>query len=365
MIKINDVIDYLEQIAPLSYQEHYDNAGLMLGNAHSTVTGILICLDITEEVLAEAKAQNCNLIIAHHPLIFKPIKKLTARTYVERCIIQAIKQNLALYAIHTNLDNIVQGVNQQIAQALALNNVAILKPKKGSLSKLVTFVPEKETASVLQALHEAGAGNIGNYKNCSFVSEGIGSFQPSEAANPYLGKRNKLEKVNEKRIEVIFPSYLEKTLLEALHVAHPYEEVAYCVHKLENFHQAVGAGMVGELKEAHSGKEFLSYLKAKMNAACIRHTALIARPIKKVAVCGGAGSFLLKEAIAKQADAFITADISYHDFFNAEKKILIADIGHYESELCTKALIHRLLTKKFTNIVVLKCETVTNPINYF
>lgn len=364
MIRVKDIVTYLEQVAPLAYQEAYDNAGLLVGQAAAPVTGVLICLDITEAVLQEAKAKACNFIIAHHPLIFQPISKLTGKNHVERCITYAIKQDLAIYGLHTNLDNVAQGVNRQIAQCLDLQSMAILFPKPDVLGKLTTFAPRSSIASVLQALHTAGAGHIGDYTHCSFVANGTGSFQPTATENPHLGTPNGLEKVEEGRIEVVFPMHLKAGLLQALQAAHPYEEVAYDIHRIENTHAKVGAGMVGVLPQSFSNDEFLNYLKAKMNLVCVRHTAPLTRPIKRVAVCGGSGSRLIPKAIAAQADVLVTADVKYHEFFQAEGQILIADIGHYESEVGTKALIYTLLSEKFTSIALLQCETVTNPIHY-
>jgi dinuclear metal center YbgI/SA1388 family protein len=364
MTRIKDIVNYLEQVAPLAYQEDYDNAGLVVGEPSVPVTGVLICLDITELVLQEAKAKDCNLIIAHHPIIFRPISKLTGRNYVERCITYAIKQSIAIYTLHTNFDNVSQGVNRQMAQTLGLNNLSILLPKPGTLSQLTTFVPYASIDPVLQALHAAGAGRIGAYTHCNFVTTGIGSFLPTSTANPYVGTADQPEKVEEGRVEVVFPSHLEMPVLQALQATHPYEEVVYYIHKIQNTDARVGAGMVGLLSQALSSEAFLEYLKAKMHLACIRHTAPIARPIKRVAVCGGSGSFLIQEAILKQIDVLLTADVKYHDFFKAEGQILIVDIGHYESEVGTKVLIHTLLSEKFASIVSLQCETVTNPIHY-
>ncbi len=364
MIRIKDIVSHLEQIAPLAYQEDYDNAGLVIGDSSTPVTGVLICLDITEPLLQEAQAKNCNLIIAHHPIIFRSIRQLTGKNYVERSIIYAVKHSIAIYTLHTNLDNVTRGVNQQIAQTLGLSHLSILLPKSDTLSQLTTFVPRASVDSVLQALHAAGAGRIGDYTHCSFVTTGIGSFKPTPAANPYLGTVGQSEKVAEGRIEVVFPAHLEMPVLRALRASHPYEEVAYYLHKISNTDARVGAGMVGELPQALSSQAFLEYLKAKMRLACIRHTAPVDRLIRRVAVCGGSGSFLIEEAILKQVDVLVTADIKYHDFFKAEGQALIVDIGHYESEVGVKALIHTLLSEKFTNIALMECETVTNPIYY-
>jgi len=364
MTIIEDIVCYLEKIVPLAYQEDYDNAGLVVGELATPVTGILICLDITESVLKEAKVKNCNLIIAHHPIIFRSISKLTSESYVGRCITQAIKQDIALYGLHTNLDNLAHGVNEQIAQTLCLNDLTVLLPKTGTLRQLTTFVPYSSIDLVLQALHAAGAGHLGDYTHCSFATKGTGSFRPTLAAHPYIGTVDQPEKVEEGRIEVTFPAHLEIPVLQALRATHPYEEVVYYVHKLSNTDPKVGAGMVGELSSALSSQTFLAYLKAKMQLAYIRHTMLIDRPIKRIAVCGGSGSFLIEQAILKYADVLVTSDVKYHDFFKADGQIIIADIGHYESEVGVKELIYTLLSKKFTNIALLKCETVTNPIYY-
>src|SRR3569623_1196084 len=365
MIRIKDVVNYLEQIAPLAYQEDYDNAGLAIGDPSVPVTGVLICLDITEPLLDEAKAKNCNLIVVHHPIIFRSIKQLTGKDNVERCIIYAVKHNIAIYTLHTNFDNVTQGVNRYMVQTLGLINASILLPKPGTLSQLTTFVPHSSIDSVLQALHVAGAGCIGDYTHCNFATAGIGSFEPTSTADAHAKIVKHVEKVEKGRIDVIFPSYLETSILQALRDSHSYEEVGYYIHKCKSTDSRVGAGMVGELTQELSSQAFLEYLKVKMRLTCIRHTAPLSRPIKRVAVCGGAGSFLIQEAILKQVDVLVTADVKYHDFFRAENKILIVDIGHYESEVGTKVLIHTLLSEKFASIALLECDTVTNPIHYF
>ncbi|MTI30672.1 Nif3-like dinuclear metal center hexameric protein [Xanthovirga aplysinae] len=363
MIKIKDLIKVLEEWAPPAFQEAYDNSGLITGESKAELKGALICLDSTEEVVEEAISRNCNLIIAHHPIIFKGLKRLTGSNYIERTIQKAIKNDIAIYAIHTNLDNVHLGVNQKISEIIGLRNCRVLAPKKGNLSKLTTFIPVKDTSKVMDAIHLAGAGMIGNYKNCSFSVEGTGTFMPIQGANPTIGSQNEQEQVHENRIEVIFPSHLESGVLAALKAHHPYEEVAYYLTPLNNKNQEVGSGMIGNLEKPMAGKEFLLYLKEKMNLSCIRHTAITGE-IKKVALCGGAGSFLLPKAINQQADIFITGDFKYHEFFDAEGRILIADIGHYESEVFTKDLIYEYLSEKFTNIALYLSQKVTNPISY-
>ncbi|MDQ3290640.1 MAG: Nif3-like dinuclear metal center hexameric protein [Bacteroidota bacterium] len=364
MTKIKEITALLETIAPLSYQESYDNAGLQTGSPEDTVTGIVVTLDCTEAVLEEAIENNCNLIIAHHPVIFKPLKKLTGQNSVERIIIKALQNNLAIYACHTNLDSVLTGVNHKIGEKLGLQNMQILAPKSGLLRKLITFVPIQNTVAVLQALHLAGAGNIGDYKNCSFQVAGTGTFQPTGNANPTIGEINKQEFVPENRVEVIFPGHLEVSLLKALRQAHPYEEVAYDIIPLTNLNQEVGAGMMGELPEALPEQDFIQHLKQSMNLTLVKHTGFRQKKIKKVAVCGGTGSFLIKDAIRHQADVFITADLKYHEYFEAENRIILADIGHYESEVFTKELFYDIIKKSFTNFAVLLSKVNTNPVRY-
>lgn len=364
-MKIKDLIQYFEKLAPTAYQESYDNAGLIVGNPNDEIRGVIVSLDSTEEVIDEAIQKNCNVVVAHHPIVFKGLKKFTGKNYVERTIIKAIKNDIAIYAIHTNLDNVVGGVNFKIAERLELQNVRILSPKNDVLMKLVVFVPTEHTNQLLEALYEAGAGEIGNYSNCSFRVNGIGTFKPNEKSNPFIGKTGVLEEVEENRIEVIFPSFLQNSIINAMKVAHPYEEVAYYLSVLNNQNQEVGSGAIGELKNPIDALNFLSYVKEKMSVSVIKYTKLLSNPIKKVAVCGGAGGFLLNDAIAQNADIFITSDYKYHEFFDADGRIIIADIGHYESEQYTKDLLRDYICKKFTNFAVHLSETITNPIKYF
>lgn len=364
MAKIKEIIDYLDAIAPPSYQESYDNAGLLTGDAGKELTGILICLDSTEPVIEEAIVKKCNLIIAHHPIIFKGLRKITGSNYVERVIIQAIKRDIAIYAVHTNLDNLATGVNRKIAEKLSLINPHILSPRKDVLCKLITFIPVENTIEVLNAVHKAGAGTIGNYDHCSFRVTGTGRFKPNPLAQPHIGRKNQMEEVVEDRVEMIFPSHLEENIIKSLKEIHPYEEVAYYLHKLENRDENVGSGMIGELDQDYTQKDFLEYLKNKMDLEVIKYTPANLRQIRKVAICGGAGSFLLPAAKASGAHAFITSDFKYHEYFDSEGKILIADIGHYESEVFTKELIYTLLKEKFSNIAPCLSEVNTNPIRY-
>lgn len=364
MTKIKDIVRYLESEAPSAYQEAYDNAGLLVGDAQQNCTGILITLDITEEVVEEAHRLGFNMIVGHHPIIFKGLKRLTGKNYVERTVIKAVQHGVALFAAHTNLDNVKTGVNAEIARRLGLQKLKILAPKSQTLGKLTTFIPTDHTQKVLEALGAAGAGQIGNYKNCSFVVNGKGTFQPTEEADPYIGETGKLETVSEDRVEVIFPLHMQSQILQSLQQAHPYEEVAYYLHQLENKNQEVGAGMTGLLPKPMKSGEFLQYLKQKMQLSTIRYTDF-EEEIHKVAICGGAGSFLLSSAKKAGAQAFVTGDFKYHEFFDAEGEIMIADIGHYESEVFTKELFYALLNENFSNIALRLSEIDTNPIKYF
>lgn len=364
-MRIKDITQFLEKIAPPQYQESYDNSGLIVGDASAAVTNILVSLDATEDIIDEAIARDCNFVVAHHPIVFKGLKKITGKNYVERTILKAIKNDIAIFAIHTNLDSVLHsGVNTKICEKLGIKNCRILAPKKQILMKLTCFCPKENTQTVLNALHEAGAGQIGNYKNCSFRTEGIGTFEPNEAAKPHIGSANTYEEIAENRIEVIFPTYLEHKILSAMRRAHPYEEVAYYLHTLENDNQEVGAGMIGELDEPIDAINFLQHIKREMQAGVVRYTPPLSMPIKKVAVCGGSGSFLLHNAIAAGADMFITADFKYHEFFDADKKIVIADIGHYESEQYTTELLVDLLRKKIVEKNVFSTQKSTNPVKY-
>jgi dinuclear metal center YbgI/SA1388 family protein len=365
MVKIRELTTLLEQTAPLSYQESYDNSGLIVGNPDQEITSVLVTLDCIEEVVDEAIETGSNLIVAHHPIVFSGLKKLNGKTYVERTVIKAIKNNIAIYAIHTNLDNVKNGVNYKIAEKLGLQEVEILRPKSDALKKLVTFIPKDHTEKVLDALYKAGAGTIGNYRNCSFRIEGTGSFEPNQEANPFIGQPGKMEFVTEDRAEILYPGSRETRVISALRKAHPYEVPAYYIQKLDNIMNETGAGAIGNLSVELSSGDFLNYLKSKMELSVVRHTRKRAGKIKKVAVCGGSGSFLLKDAIQAGADCFITADFKYHEFFDAEDRLMICDIGHYESEVFTKELIKDLISKKFTNFAVVLSKTNTNPISYF
>jgi len=363
-MRLSVLIKHLEDFAPLNYQEDYDNSGLLIGQPEQEIFAALVALDCTEAIVDEAIQQGCNLIITHHPIVFKGLKKLTGKNYVERVVLKAIRNNIALYAIHTNLDHVKHGVNGTICERLGLRNLKILSPKGGLLKKLVTFCPTDFASRVQEALFEAGAGNIGNYSDCSFSVEGAGTFKAGEDTDPYVGEQGTRHQENEVRIEVVFLAQQQRKVIVALLENHPYEEVAYDIYNLENALDTVGAGMVGWLEEPMDGLAFLNMVKDKMDATVVKHTALLPKKIKKVAVCGGSGSFLLQQAIASGADAFVTSDFKYHEFFDADNKLVIADIGHFETEQFTSGLLIDIIQEKFPNFAIRLTEHNTNPVNY-
>ncbi len=362
-MQIREICQQIEAWAPVAWQESYDNAGLLVGDRSTEVKGVLISLDCTEEVVEEAISKGCNLIISHHPIVFSGLKRITGANYVERTVIKAIQNNIALYASHTNLDHAPKGVSYHLASKLGISG-QVMKPMRDALKALQYYVPVSHEKAVREALHAAGAGNIGEYTNCSFTQEGLGRFQPSSEANPHTGSAGILSEVNEVKVEMIFPTHISNQILTALKAAHPYEEVAYSIHSLDNSWQDVGSGYVGTLEHPLDPTDFIAFAKKRLGLQALKHTALPNKPISKVAVCGGAGSFLIKEAVKQGCDAYITADIKYHEFFDAENQCLIIDVGHYESEVMIINAIHDYLSKKISNFAVLKSETNTNPVRF-
>lgn len=363
-MKLRELTTFLETLAPLDYQEDYDNSGLIIGDPDKEVAGALISLDCTEAVVDEAIAMGYNLVISHHPIVFRGLKKFTGKNYVERVVMKAIKNDIALYAIHTNFDNVFDGVNKKICDKLGVMNPSILKPKVGALKKLVTFCPDADADKVRKAMFSAGAGWIGNYSECSYNTQGFGTFKAGDGANPHVGEIDKIHNESEVRIETIYPEIIERKLLAALFEAHPYEEVSYDLYPISNSYMQVGSGMIGNLESDYDEMSFLKLIKEKLNAKVVRYTRLTGKRIKRVAVCGGAGSFLLHNAIVAGADIFITSDFKYHEFFDAEGKLIIADVGHFESEQFTQELLLEVITEKFSNFALRLTSQSTNPINY-
>jgi dinuclear metal center YbgI/SA1388 family protein len=364
-MRIKEILNSLENLAPLTLQEEYDNAGLVVGHIDEEATGCLVCLDVNEAIVNEAVDKNCNLIISHHPVIFKGLKRLTGRSMAERIIEKAIRKNISICSMHTNLDNVSEGVNRILCEKIGLTDMTILRKTLGILRKLVTFCPSGHADKVREAIFNAGAGHIGEYDQCSFNTEGAGSFRAGGQAKPFVGDVGKIHFENEIRIETIFPAYLHREVIAALHQSHPYEEVAYDIYSLENEFNRTGAGMIGKLPGKISEKEFLEKLKKILHVPCIRHSSFLGRMVETVAVCGGSGSFLLADAIQQGADVFVSADFKYHQFFEADGKILIADPGHYESEQFTCNLLANYLKENFANFAVRISEVPVNPVNYF
>ncbi|MDX1326866.1 MAG: Nif3-like dinuclear metal center hexameric protein [Arenibacter sp.] len=362
---IKEVIAHLEELAPLGQAEDFDNVGLLVGEYHTPVTGILVTLDTLENVVDEAISKQCNLIVSFHPIIFGGLKKITGANYVERVVLKAIRHNIAIYSMHTALDNSKQGVNAKICEVLAIQEPRILIPKKAFLKKLTTYIPQANAEQLRQALYQAGAGHIGNYSNCSFSLDGTGSYKPNEDANPHLGKIGETHYEQETQINITYTKEKESQVLAALFKNHPYEEVAYEIQTLDNTHQHLGMGMYGNLEKPLKEEAFFDIIKEKMNVSCIRHTQLLGKEVQKIAVLGGSGSFAISAAKAVNADVFITSDIKYHQFYEAENKIVLADIGHFETEQFTKNLLVDYLKKKIPNFAISLSESLTNPIKYY
>ena len=370
-MKIKEILSILEEMAPLAYAEDFDNVGLLVGDLNSETTGILVCHDALESVIDEAISKKCNLVVCFHPILFSGLKKITGKNYVERAVIKAIKNDIAIYAVHTALDNHKNGVNKIFSDALGLINTKVLIPKANFIQKLVTYTVPENVEQVRNALFEAGAGKIGNYEDCSFNSQGIGTYMGNEDSNPEIGERFEFVETPEIKIEVTFEKHLQSKILKALFSNHLYEEVAYEIYDLQNSHQNIGLGMIGELENPMNELEFLSFVKDKMICGGIRHSALLNKRITKVAVLGGSGSFAIKNAIQAEADVFLTADLKYHNFYESENQILLADIGHFESERFTKNYIVDFLKEKITNFApnlskdrIVLSEENTNPVKY-
>lgn len=361
---IKEVVQVLEQWAPPVLQEEYDNCGLQTGDPDATVDSALLTLDCTEAVVAEAVERKCGLIIAHHPVIFKGVKSLTGRNEVERTLLAAIRANVAIHAIHTNLDNVIDGVNGEIAARLGLKPLRVLDPKPGQLRKLAVFTPRDHADAVRNAMFAAGAGHVGAYDECSFNVEGAGTFRAGEGAKPFVGEQGKRHREEEVRVEVLCPAFVETAVLNAMRSVHPYEEVALDLYPLTNMHQGIGSGLVGEWEEPLTEMAFLEKLKSVFGPPAIRHTALTGKPVRRVALCGGSGAFLIGKAMAAGADAYVTGDVKYHEFFLPEGRMLLADIGHFESEQFTPHLIQRRLAGILPTFATRLSKTGTNPIHF-
>jgi dinuclear metal center YbgI/SA1388 family protein len=362
---IADIINFLETLAPLHLQEEYDNSGLVCGNSSAVALGAIVSLDLTEEVVDEAMGHGFNLIIVHHPPIFKGLKKIDYKDPVTSMILRCISHDIAIYAIHTNLDNVIWGVNGEIAARMGLNNLQVLSPKAGTHKQLTTYVPASHAEEVKNAIFEAGAGTVGSYAECSFSSTGEGSFKALEGANPFIGEKGLRHLEKEQKLEFIFPVHLQSQVLMALKAAHPYETVAYNIIPLDNQFQELGAGAIGTLPDPVAEKDVLTMLKSIFKTGCIRHSPFTGKSIKTIALCGGSGKSLIYNALGLKADLYFTGDLGYHDFFLPAGRMLLADIGHFESEQYTSDLLERVIKEKFPTFAVLKTGRYTNPVNYF
>jgi dinuclear metal center YbgI/SA1388 family protein len=363
-MKVKEVVDALERFAPLPLQDGFDNAGLQVGLTEATVTGALLCLDVTEAVIDEAIERHCNVIISHHPLLFNKLKRVTGTNYIERCVMKAIRHGIAVYSAHTNMDNAMYGVNFKMAEKLGLQQVEILEPKADNLVKLVTYVPTSHADEVRKALFAAGCGNIGNYDGCSYNVEGVGTFRAGDGTHPFVGEVGEEHHEEEIRIETIVPAYKEGSAVKALLEVHPYEEPVYDLFPLKNKWSQAGAGVIGELKNEMPVPDFLQLLKHTFGVACVRYNDYEKNTVKSVALCGGAGAFLMPLAISRHADVFVTGEIKYHEFFGHEDEILLAEIGHYESEQYTKEIFYSIIKDLCPELPVYQCSVVTNPIKY-
>lgn len=363
-MQIKTITEFLDESYPLAYQEDFDNSGLLIGDLYKEINKALVCVDVTEAIIDEALENECGMVISHHPLIFEGLKRITGRTCIERVVQKAIRNGIGIYAIHTNLDNHIRGLNPMLAQRLGLSNLKILKPKLNTLRKIIIFCPHDHADKVRAAIFGAGAGQIGDYDSCSYNTFGEGSFRAMDNANPFVGKINELHFEKEIKIEAVFPVYLEKQIIAKMIEAHPYEEVAYDILFLANENKYIGSGIIGELEKAVQASVFLEKVKTICGLPTIKYNGDLEQAVSRVALCGGSGSFLIAEAIHARAQIFMTGDLKYHDYFIPEGKMILADIGHYESEQFSKDLIAQTLVKKFPKFAVLKTKEITNPVKY-
>ena len=363
-LSIRQIIQAIEEFAPTALQENYDNCGLQIGDPEAMTSGVLLSIDVTEEVVEEAINKNINLIIAHHPLLFKGVKSITGSTCVERIIIKAIQHQVAIYASHTCMDNVREGVNQKIAQKIGLEDTTVLDPVSDKLLKLRVYVPIDYASEIRTALFSAGIGHIGKYDHCSFNAEGEGSFKAGETCSPFRGKIGQLHYEKETCIETVLPAYLKTKAIQLLQKVHPYEEPAFDIISLQNQWEGAGSGLIGKLPSAMDERSFLQHIKETFHLSTLKHYPLHNRPIKTVALCGGAGAFLIKQAVNKGADIFLTGEIKYHDYLDYQSQIVLSEIGHYESEQYTKEIFYDIITKKFPTFATYYSMVETNPINY-
>jgi dinuclear metal center YbgI/SA1388 family protein len=367
IMKCDNIIKIIEDWAPKSIAWEKDNVGLQVGSLRREVKNILLCLDVNEKVIDEASKKNCNLIISHHPLLFRSLKKIDIeRDQKSKILEKLIKKDITLYSAHTNLDFTKDGVSFQLADKLGLSNQRFLLNKSSNLNKLIVFVPVDNADKVAEAMHSAGAGIIGEYSHCSFRTIGMGTFKGSNKSKPSMGVKGKLNKVSEVKIEVLVNSFDLHKVISSMKKIHPYEEVAFDVYPMVNENFNYGMGVIGDLKKELTAKEFLTYVSKSLRINNFRFNKGSKFRIKKVAVCGGSGSDLLETAIKSKADAFVTADVKYHTFQDAEDEILLIDAGHYETEIHSlNAIKNRIENSLKDKVKVYKFSGTTNPIVFY
>ena len=363
---VGDLCGWLEQRAPLRFQEDYDNSGLLVGQRSWTVTGVLCCLDADEAVVHEAVARGCNVVLSHHPIVFKGLKRLTGATAVERTVALALKHNVALYAGHTNWDSIQGGVSFSLAQRLGLVAPRIMMPRGGELLNLVVYVPAEHASPVAEAAFGAGAGRIGAYDECHFSGSGTGTFRPLDGAQPFVGQIGVREVADEHRLEFVLPKHRKSAVQQAVWAAHPYEEVAHSWISLDNSWSEVGYGAVGNLPEPIRLGDFLAVCAAQLGAESVRYsTSSLDRIVQRIAVCGGSGAEFAGAAAAAGADAYVTGDLKYHGFQDPPGGLVLVDVGHGESERPFIDDWAELIRSEFVTFAVLISETDNRPVRTY
>jgi dinuclear metal center YbgI/SA1388 family protein len=371
MPTIRDIADALEQWAPPGSAQSYDNVGLQVGDASRSVERAVLALDCTPAVVEEAERQGAELIITHHPLLFQPLSAVTTDDYESAVALRLAEAGIALYSAHTNLDAAPGGVSFALAKRLGLTDVGFLDGFDETLYKLATFVPADHFDAVRSALADAGAGRIGDYEACAFAHEGTGFFRPGDAANPHIGTAGgDLESADEVKLEVEVARWDLGGVLGALQDAHPYEEVAYDVYPVQQKNSRAGLGAVGRLASPESLSDFLGRVADRLDAGSLRYAGPDEATVERVAVCGGAGSDFVGQALAAGADAYVTADVKYHEFFEAlgpdgVPQLAFIDAGHYETEALTEALLRDWLADRFNDVDWQRTGVRTSPMQTF
>lgn len=363
-MKISEITGAIEKYAPLWLQEEWDNAGLQVGDTDREATGAVLCVDATEAIVDEAIDRGVNLVISHHPLLFRGLKRITGRTATERIVAKALKHDIAIYSAHTNMDSAPGGVSWATGRRAGLTAMRTLVPQQGRLMKLAVFVPSAYSNAVSEALWNAGAGRMGNYDRCAYMTDGRGTYRPLPGADPAIGTVGQSHTEAETRIEVVFPTAISGRVVQAMLKAHPYEEPAFDLIPLANDITSAGLGVIGSLKTPMPASEYIAWVKQALGIGAIPYAGDARRMVHRVALCGGAGAEFIGNAIAAGADLYMCGDLKYHDFTTHADSIVLADIGHYESEQCTKEIFYDIIQKNFPNFATYYAEEDKNPISY-